>query len=102
MDLNRIYNTPTLEARRLALLKRMQAEEVLRESHEGSSSLLRQIELGFHSFNKQKKTQLTQWIAECARQLNLKDRDAFRMLLLAIEERRASMLHERRHIGAMS
>jgi len=51
MDLNRIYNNPGLEARRLALLKRMQAEEVLRDSHE-AGSIARQIELGFHSFNK--------------------------------------------------
>jgi hypothetical protein len=102
MDINRIYNNPTLEARRLALLKRIQAEEVLRESHEGSASIIRQIEAGFHSFKKQKKTRLTQWIAECAQPLNSKDREAFRMLLLAMEERGASMLHERRHIGAIS
>ena len=50
MDLNRIYNNPGLELRRLALLKPMQAEEVLGQSHE-SASLLRQIELGFHSYN---------------------------------------------------
>jgi hypothetical protein len=53
MNLNRIYNNPNLEARRLALLKRIRAEDVLRESHEGSSSLVRQIELGFHSFRAQ-------------------------------------------------
>ena len=52
MDLNRIYNNPGLEARRLALAKRMQAEQVLRASHEGSSSLVRQIELAFHGFTK--------------------------------------------------
>ena len=63
---------------------------------------MRQIELGFHSFHKQKKTRLTQWIAECAQPLHSKDRNAFRMLLLAMEERHASILHERRHIGAMS
>ena len=34
MDFNRIYNNPGLEAHRLALLKRMQAEEVLGDSHE--------------------------------------------------------------------
>lgn len=102
MDLNRIYNNPGLEARRVALLKRMQAEEALRDSHEGNGSMVRQIELGFQSFNKQKKTRLTQWIGQCAQPLKTKDRDAFRMLLLAMEERRASMLHERRHIGAMS
>jgi len=102
MNLNRIYNNPALEARRLALLKRMQAEELLRESHEGSGSLVRQIELGFHSFKKQKNTRLTCWITECAQQLDSKGRDAFRMLLLAMEERSASTLHERKHIGAMS
>jgi hypothetical protein len=102
MNLNRIYNNPNLEARRLALLKRLQAEEVLRESHEASGSLLQQIELGFHSFNKRKKTRLAQWIAESAQPLNPKDRDSFRTLLLAMEEKRASILEERRHIGAMS
>jgi hypothetical protein len=101
MDLNRIYNNPGLEARRLDLLKRMQAEKVMRASHEGSGSLVRRIELGFHSFKKQKKTRLTQWIAECADRLDSKERDAFRMLLLAMEERGASMLRERKHIGAM-
>jgi hypothetical protein len=102
MDLNRIYNNPGLEARRLALLKRMRAEDVLRDSHEGSGSMMRQIELGFSSFDKQKKTRLTQWIAECAQSLNGGYRNAFRMLLLSMEERRASLLHERKHIGAMS
>jgi hypothetical protein len=102
MDLNRIYNNPGLEARRLALLKRIQAEQVLRESHEGSSSLVRQIELGFHGFTKQKKTRLTCWIAECANALSSIDRDAFRMLLLAMEERSAPLLNERRRIGGMS
>jgi hypothetical protein len=102
MDLNRIYNNPGLEARRLFPLKRLQAESVLRESHEGSGSLVRQIELGFHSYDKQKKTRLAQWIAECARSLDSEGREAFRTLLLAMEERRSSMLHERRHIGALS
>src|SRR5258708_6800589 len=102
MDLNRIYNNPGLEARRIALLKRMQAEVVLRDSHKGSGSMARQIELGLSSFDKQKKTRLTQWIGDCARPLNAKDRNAFRMLLLSMEEQRASMLHERKHIGAMS
>jgi hypothetical protein len=102
MNPNRIYNNPNLEARRLALLKRIQAEEVLSLSHEGSGSLVRQIELGFHSFNKQKKTRLTQWIAECAQHLNASDRNAFRTLLLAMEERGASIFDERKHIGGMS
>jgi hypothetical protein len=101
MDLNRIYNNPGLEARRLALLKRLQAEQVLRESHEGTGSLVGQIELGFHSSNKQKKTRLTNWIADCAH-LNQKDREAFRTLLLAVEERAPALLRERRHIGAIS
>jgi len=74
----------------------MHAEEVLRDSPEGSGSMVRQIELGFHSFNKQKKTRLSQWIGECAQPLKVKDRNAFRMLLLAMEERRASILHERK------
>jgi hypothetical protein len=102
MDVNRIYNNPGLEARRLALLKRMQAEAVMRESHEGSSSLVRQIELGFHSFNKQKKSRLTNWIAECARPLPKADRDAFQLLLMAMAEQRGSMLQQRRHIGGIS
>src|SRR5581483_9189978 len=102
MDLNRIYNNPGLEARRLALLKRIQAEKVLREAHEGSSSLLRQIELGFHHVTQQKKKQLAHWIAGCAKQLNSRDRDAFRELLLAMEERCPSVLDERAHISAMS
>jgi hypothetical protein len=102
MDLNRIYSNPNLEARRLALVKRIAAEQVLRESHEGSGSLVRQIELGFHSSHKQKKTRLTQWIAECAQPLDSTDRNAFRLLLLAMEERSASILHERKHVGAMS
>ncbi|HEX4792650.1 MAG TPA: PcfJ domain-containing protein [Humisphaera sp.] len=102
MNLNRIYNNPGLEARRLALLKRLQAEKVLRDSHEGSGSIVRQIELGFHSPNKQKKTRLAQWIGECAQTLSAQDRDAFKLLLLAMEEQRASLLHERKHIGAMA
>lgn len=102
MNLNRICNNPGLEARRLALLKRIQAEQVLRESHEGSSSLVRQIELGFHGFAKQKKTQLTCWIAECANQLSSSERDAFRILLLAMEERSAPLLNERKRIGGIS
>ena len=69
--------------------------------HEGSGSLVRQIELGFHN-PKQNGTQLTQWIAECAQPLNSEDRKAYRMLLLAMAERRASILQERRHIGGMS
>src|SRR4051794_28298110 len=104
MDPNRIYSNPRLEARRLALLKRIQAEEVLRESHQGAGSLVRQIELGFrlHGFTKQKKMPLTGWIAECAEQLDANDRKAFRSLLLAMEERTPSILHERKHVGAMS
>lgn len=102
MDLNRIYNNPGLEARRLALLKRIQAEQVLRESHEGSSSLVRQIELGFHGFTKQKKSRLACWIAESAKELGSSDRDAFRTLLLAMEERSAPLLNERKRIGGMS
>src|ERR1700722_19037959 len=102
MDLNRIYNNPGLEARRIALVKRLQAEEVLRDSHESSGSMARHIELGFHSFAKQKRTRLTQGISECAQPLTPKDRDAFLMLLLSMEEQRASLLHERKHIGAIS
>lgn len=103
MNLNRIYNNPNLEARRLALLKRLQAEAVLRESHEGSSSLFRQIELGFQSVvSKQKKTPLIQWITACAQPLDATERNAFQTLLFAMAERRASMLDQRRHIGAMS
>jgi hypothetical protein len=64
--------------------------------------MVRQIELGFHSSNKQKKKQLSEWIGECAQPLKTKDRNAFRLLLLSMEERRASILHERKHIGAMS
>jgi hypothetical protein len=101
MDLNRIYNNPGLEARRLALLQRMQAEAVLRDSHE-AGSVARQIELGFHSFNKQKKTRLTQWVGNCAQALEPKEREAFRMLLLAMEEQNASILHQRKHVGGMS
>lgn len=101
MDANRIYSNPHLEARRLALVKRIQAEQVLRESHEGSG-LLRQIERGFQSSNKQKTTRLTQWITACAQPLNSSDRKAFRLLLMALEERSASILHERKHIGAIS
>jgi hypothetical protein len=104
MDPNRIYNNPRLEARRLALLKRIAAEDVLRESHQGAGSLVRQIELGFrlHGFTSQKKMPLTRWIAECAQELNANDRSDFRSLLLAMEERSPSMLHERKHVGAMS
>jgi hypothetical protein len=101
MDLNRIYNNPGLESRRLALVKRIAAEQVLRESHE-SSSLVRQIELGFHGLARQKKTRLTGWIAECAKDLSPADRDAFRMLLLAMEERSASLLDHCKRIGGMS
>jgi hypothetical protein len=102
MDLNRIYNNRGLEERRLLLLQRIAAEKVLRESHEGSGSMVRQIELGFHSSNKQKKAKLTQWIGQCAPHLNESDRSAFKTLLLAMEERSESMLHERKHIGGMS
>ncbi|MDB5911293.1 MAG: hypothetical protein JWP34_5410 [Massilia sp.] len=102
MDLNRIYNNPGLEARRVALLKRLQAEEVLRDSHEGSSSMVRQVELGFHSFDKQKKTPLIQWISECTASLNAKERSVFRTLLSAMARQRSPMLNERKHVGAMS
>src|SRR5579859_6012575 len=102
MDPDPIYNNPGLEARRLALLKRIQAEEVLPETQDGPGSLDRQIDLGFHGFNKRKKTQLTHWIAECAHQLNSSDRNAFRMLLLAVKERAGPLLRQRRHIGGMS
>ncbi len=101
MDLNRIYNNPGLEARRLALQKRLQAEKVLRESH-ASASLARQIEQGFRGCSRQKKSRLTCWIDDCAQQLPSSGRDAFRGLLLAVEERSAPLLRERRHIGALS
>ncbi|MDB5331926.1 MAG: hypothetical protein JWP03_3077 [Phycisphaerales bacterium] len=102
MDLHRIYNNPGLEARRVELVKRLQAEEVLRASHEGSSSTERQVELGFHSFDKQKKSRLAQWIAECAQPLNAKERSAFRTLLCAMARQHSRLLNERKHIGAMS
>jgi len=84
MDLNRIYSNPGLEARRLALLRRLRAEEVLRDAHEGSGSIARQIELGFGSFESQKKTPLTLWISQCAQTLDATERNAFRTLLLAV------------------
>ena len=102
MDLNRIYNNPGLEERRRLLLKRLAAEKVLRESHEGSASIVRQIEQAFQRSNKQRKARLTQWISHCARPLNEQDRSAFRMLLLAVEERGAAMLRERKHIGGIA
>ncbi len=102
MDLNRIYNNRGLECRRLSLLRRLRAQEVLKDAHAGSASLTRQVEIAFGSFAKQKKTPLSLWIADCAQQLDAVPRDAFRTMLLSVARLRSSMLDERRHIGAMS
>lgn len=101
MDLNRIYSNPGLEARRQALLRRLRAEQILHETHEGSSSIERQIDLGFASFRKQKKTQLSRWISECAQTLDATQREAFRTLLMAVSPR-SSMLEERKYVGGMA
>src|SRR5829696_603032 len=102
MDTDRIYKNPGLEARRLALLRQLKAEQALRASREGTRSIDRQIELGFRSFDKQKKTPLTQWIAQSVQPLNAKQRRDFRELLFAMAELRSPMLHERKHVGAMA
>lgn len=102
MNVNRIYCNPGLEARRLALLERIQAEESLCQSHEGVDSLVRQIEQGFNTHTRQKKSRLTCWIGEEATHLNSTDCKAFRILLLALQERSAPILNRRRHIGAIS
>src|SRR5256885_1698723 len=57
---------------------------------------------GFCATEKQSKARLPQWVAESARALKPPDRTAFRTLLLAMAERRASILQERKHVGAMS
>jgi hypothetical protein len=102
MNADRIYDNPGLEARRLALLERIRVEDVWCETPQVLGPLARQIEQGFQSTPEQNKTRLTGWVGDHAKQLDRASRDAFRMLLLAMEERGSPILDHRRLIGAMS
>ena len=101
MDLNQIYSNPGLEARRRALLGRLRSEPTLHDALEDSSSIAREIDLGFASFRKQKKTQLSRWISECAQTLDATQREAFRTLLMAMSPF-TRMISQRKYIGGMS
>jgi len=101
MDLKQIYSNPGLEARRRALLGRLRSEQTLPNPTEDSGSIEREIDLGFASFRKQKKTQLSRWISECAQTLNATQREAFRTLLMAMSPCRR-MISQRKYIGGMS
>jgi len=101
MDLKQIYSNPGLEARCRALLGRLRSEQTLPNPTEDSSSIAREIDLGFASFRKQKKTQLSRWISECAQTLDTTQREAFRTLLMAMSPR-TRMISQRKYIGGMS
>src|SRR5690242_1708229 len=100
MDHNRIYNNPGLEARRLALLHRLKAEEEQfpREPSAVSRSTRRQIQQGFERYDKQKSWLLSRWIADSALLLNAKERSVYRALLAAVARGAPAILAAQKHV----